>query len=105
MSFGPPEAFSSRCRTFERAMEKANNGGNDPHYLDVRMRNGSQKSIRAIEASVVYADLMGDQGMGTTLLFQNDNPIKAGREFRGYSVDTSARLANGKGDVTVYVSR
>jgi hypothetical protein len=90
---------------FERAMEKANNGGKDPHYLDVRMHNATQKSIRAVEATVAYANLMGDQGVTNTLLFQNDNPIKAGKEFRGYSVDTSEQSANGKGDVTVYIDR
>jgi hypothetical protein len=90
---------------FERAVEKAGAGGNDPHYLDVRMRNGSGKNVRAIEAFVVYADAMGDAGPQTTLLTQNTKDIKPGGEYRGYSVDTSQRSSNGIGDVTVFVSR
>jgi hypothetical protein len=103
--FGHAFADALTKSRFEQAVEKASNGGRDPHYLDVRMRNVTQKSIRAIEASVVYANLMGDQGAENTLLLQNDNPIRAGKEFRGYSVDTAERWANGKGDVTVYVNR
>jgi hypothetical protein len=90
---------------FERAVEKASAGGNDPHYLDVRMRNASGKLVRAIEAFVTYADAMGDAGPQTTLLTQNDKDIKPGGEYRGYSVDTAQRSTNGIGDVTVFVSR
>jgi hypothetical protein len=90
---------------FERAYEKALNGGHEPHYLDVRMRNASQKQVRGIEAFVVYANIMGDQGETSTILSQNDKSIKPGGEYKGYSVDTYERWQNGKGDVTVYVNR
>ncbi len=103
--FGHALADAMTKSEFERAVEKAGAGGNDPHYLDVRMRNGSAKAIRAIEAFVIYADAMGDPGPQTTLLTQNDKNIKPGGEYRGYSVDTSQRSTNGIGDVTVFVSR
>ena len=103
--FGHALAEAMTKSEFERAMEKANAGGNDPHYLDVRMRNGSDKAVRAIEAFVLYADAMGDSGPQTTLLTQNDRDIKPGGEYRGYSVDTSQRSSNGIGDVTVFVNR
>ena len=90
---------------YERAVEKARAGGKDPHYLDVRMKNVSSKNVRAIESFVVYSDAMGDAGPQTTLLTQNTKDIKPGGEYRGYSVDTSERSANGIGDVTVFVSR
>jgi hypothetical protein len=91
---------------FEQAVEKAQNGGNDPHYLDVRLHNASQKTVRAIEATVTYTDAMGDESTnGTTLLMQNNDPIKPGKDVSGYSVDTFARSANGKGEVSVRVSR
>ena len=90
---------------FDQAVERARHGGNEPHYLDVRVRSSSQKTIRGIEAHVVYANVMGDEGSETLILFQNDKPVKIGGEVRGYSVDTSARWANGKGEVTVYVNR
>jgi hypothetical protein len=90
---------------FQRAYEKATNGGHEPHYLDVRMRNVSQKPIRGIEAFVVYSNIMGDQGATNTILSQNDKTIKPGDEYKGYSVDTYERSENGKGDVTVYVNR
>jgi hypothetical protein len=35
---------------FERAVDRASNGGHDPHYLDIRIRNNSYKPIRAVEA-------------------------------------------------------
>jgi hypothetical protein len=103
--FGHGLADAMTKSEFERAVEKANNGGHDPHYLDVRMRNGSDKPVRAIEAFAVYANAMGDEGERTSLLTQNDKAIKPGGEYKCYSVDTSARSSNGKGDVTVYVSR
>lgn len=90
---------------FQRAMEKAGNGGADPHYLDVRMRNTSAKPVRAIEAFAVYSDAMGDEGPRSTILSQNDKPIKSGGEYFGYEYDTSTRQSNGIGDVTVYVNR
>jgi hypothetical protein len=76
-----------------------------PHYLDVRMRNGSDKPVRAIEAFAVYANAMGDEGASTTLLTQNNKGIKAGGEYKCYAVDTWERSSNGVGDLTVYVSR
>ena len=90
---------------FELDLEKARNGGHNAHYLDTRMRNDSQKPIKAIEAFVVYSDKMGDQGAKQTILSQNDKSIPPRGDYRGYSVDTSERLRNGKGEVTVYVNR
>jgi hypothetical protein len=90
---------------FERAVEKATQGGRDPHYLDVRMRNNSEKGIRGIEAFVVYLNIMGDQSATSSILSQNDKPIKPSGEYKGYSVDTYESSSNGKGDVSVYVNR
>ena len=103
--FGHALADAMTKSEFERAVEKAQNGGHDPHYLDVRMRNGSNKSVRAIEAFAVYANAMGDEGEQVTLLTQNDKAIKPGGEYKSYAVDTQTRSSNGIGDVTVYVSR
>ncbi len=90
---------------YERAVEKASNGGNDPHYLDVRMRNRSDKPIRAIEAFAAYANVMGDEGDKTRVLTQNSKPIMPGGEYKCYAVDTSIRSSNGAGDVKVYITR
>jgi hypothetical protein len=90
---------------FERDVERARNGGHEAHYLDTRMRNDSLKPVKAIEAFVVYADKMGDQGARQTILSQNDKSVPPRGEYRGYSVDTSERWSNGKGEVTVYVNR
>lgn len=90
---------------FQRAMEKASQGGRDPHYLDVRMRNDSGKLIRGIEAFVVYENNMGDQSGSSSIMSQNNKPIKPGGEYAGYSVDTYQSSSNGVGDVTVYVNR
>lgn len=103
--FGHAFADSLTKSEFERAVEKANNGGNDPHYLDVRMHNGSDKPIRAIEAFAVYSNSMGDEGERTSLLTQNNKGIKPGGEYKCYAVDTSVRSANGIGDVRVFVAR
>ncbi|NDJ13385.1 MAG: hypothetical protein EBY17_19685 [Acidobacteriia bacterium] len=89
----------------QREVERIQNGGKDPHYLDVRLRNTSDRAVRAIEAFSVYANLMGDEASQQSLLSQNDKPIKPGAEFREYAVDSAALQANGKGDVTVYVNR
>jgi hypothetical protein len=90
---------------FQRAVEKVNNGFNEPHFLDIRMRNKSNKNIRAIEAYAVYANVMGDEGETRIITSQNDKIIKPGGEHIGYSYDTTTRQENGKGDVTVYVNR
>jgi hypothetical protein len=90
---------------FERDLEKARNGGRDAHYLDTRMRNDSQKPIKAIEAFAVYSDKMGDQSARQTILSQNDKSVPPKGDYRGYIVDTSEVLRNGKGEVIVYVNR
>ena len=90
---------------FERAVEKANHAGHDAHYLDTRMKNNSRKSVKAIEAFVVYADKMGDPGARETILSQNDKDIPPGGEYKGYAVDTAERWANGRGEVTVFINR
>ena len=66
----------------ERDLEKARNGGHDAHYLDTRMRNDSQKLIKAIEAFVVYLDKMGDQSARQTILSQNDKSVPPKGDYR-----------------------
>jgi hypothetical protein len=90
---------------FERDLEKVRNGGNDPHYLDVRMHNDSPKPIKAIEAFAAYSNIMGDLGATQTILSQNDKSVPPKGDYRGYIVDTAERLRNGKGEVKVYVNR
>jgi hypothetical protein len=90
---------------YERAAEKASNGGHDPHYLDVRMRNDSTQAVKAIEAFAVYTDKMGDPGARQSILSQNEKDIPAKGEYKGYAVDTAERWRNGIGEVTVYVTR
>jgi hypothetical protein len=89
----------------ERTLEKVKNGGRDPHYLDIEVRNESKDAIKAIEAFAVYTDKMGDEQVKTKVLFQNDKNIRPGGKHAGYSIDTFAQSENGKGEVTVFVNR
>jgi hypothetical protein len=103
--FGHALAEAMLKSEFQRNVEKINNGFNDPHYLDIRMKNASAKPVRALEAFVVYANAMGDEGTANAIVSQNNKIIKPGGEYVGYSYDTAVRSSNGLGDVTVYVSR
>jgi hypothetical protein len=103
--FGHGLADALTTSEFERQLDKTTHGGKEKHYLDMRMQNNSSKPIRAIESVVVYANVMGDESLRDTLLSQNKNPIKPGDEHKSYFMDRSLQSANGRGDVTVYVSR
>jgi hypothetical protein len=98
-------ADSMTKSTYERAVERASNGGHDPHYLDVRMRNNSAQAVKAIEAIAAYTDKMGDRGAQQPILSQNEKDIPPKGEYKGYAVDTAERWRNGIGEVTVYVTR
>jgi hypothetical protein len=81
------------------------NGGYDPHYLDMRLRNNSSQSIKAIEGVATYANKTGDTGHIQSFVTQNDKPIPPGAAHNTYMEDTSEQWRNGKGEVTVYVNR
>ncbi len=99
--------ITSATGGFVHALAEANAGLRGPvqHYLDIRMRNTSQIPVKAIEATAVYSNTMGDQVGNTTILSQNDKSVRPGGEYRGYSVDSAQIWLNGIGEVTVWVSR
>lgn len=90
---------------FERHIDSAQNGGADKNYLDVRLRNDSQKAIKTFEYSAVYRENMGDEMASGTYVSQNTRPIKPGAITRVYTMDRAERLQAGTGDVKVYISR
>lgn len=90
---------------FERQVDKAANGGQDKHYLDMRMRNASEKPIAGFEIVTAYANKMGDRTNSATQISQNTSDIKPGEELKTYTMDRGAQSLNGVGTVTVYISR
>jgi hypothetical protein len=88
--------------TLMRSLENKPMNG---HYLETQWLNESGKEIKAIESGTEYIDVMGDRSVGSLLVSQNSKPIKPGETHRGYSEDVIDRLVNGKGEVTVWVSR
>jgi hypothetical protein len=90
---------------FERQLDKTAHGGKEKHYLDMRMQNNSSKPVRAIESTVVYANAMGDTSVKDSLISQNKSAINPGGEYKSFFMDRSLQSANGRGDVTVYISR
>jgi len=103
--FGHALAEGLTTSEFQRQLDTTTHGGHDKHYLDMRMRNNSSKSIAAIESVVVYANKMGDETTRDTLISQNTKPIKPGDEHKSYSMDRTERTQNGAGQVTLYISR
>jgi hypothetical protein len=103
--FGHALADNLTTSEFERQLDRTAHGGKEKHYLDMRVQNNSQKTIRAIESVVAYSNVMGDESLHDTLLSQNKKPIKPGDEYKSYFMDRSLQSANGRGDVTVYDSR
>jgi hypothetical protein len=54
LSFGHALVDALTTSEFERQIDSAQNGGADKTYLDVRLRNDSQKAIKTFEYSAVY---------------------------------------------------
>jgi hypothetical protein len=90
---------------FQRQLDETTHGGESTHYLDSRLRNVSQKPIATVESVAVYTDRMGDQSTTVTLLTQNTKPIAPGKELQGNYMDREQRMANGTGQVLLYVHR
>jgi hypothetical protein len=89
----------------QRQIDQATHEGSEKHYLDMRIRNASQKPIAAIESVVIYSDRMGDESLRNTLVSQNDKPINPGQETTMSAMDRDASTQNGMGQVVLYVSR
>lgn len=102
--FGHAMADGLTTSEFQRQLDQTTHGGHSKHYLDMRMRNNSQKPVAAIESVVVYANKMGDETLRDTLISQNTKPIKPGEEHKSYSMDRAERTQNGAGLVTLYIS-
>lgn len=105
LSFGHALVDALTTSEFERQIDSAQNGGAGKNYLDVRLRNDSQKAIRAFEYAAVYRNNMGDETASGTYVSQNTQPIKPDTLTRAYTMDRAARSQTGAGDVKVYVSR
>jgi hypothetical protein len=89
----------------ERQIDAAQNGGADKTYLDLRVRNDSQKTISAFEYAAVYRNSMGEETTSSTYVSQNTQSIKPGGFSKTYAMDRAERSENGAGDVKVYITR
>jgi hypothetical protein len=103
--FGHGLAEALTTSEFQRQVDETTHGGAGKHYLDMRMRNNSQRPVAAIESVVVYSNKMGDEAVSTTLMSQNDSPIKPGQEYKSSYMDREEWTQNGAGEVTVYIKR
>lgn len=90
---------------FQQQLDLVTHGGEPKHYLDMRIRNDSQTPVMGIETTAVYYNRIGDQITSSTIIPQNDKPIKPGSELRSYTMDRSALMQNGLGELEVFVSR
>jgi hypothetical protein len=104
---GLRQAFVDALTTseFQRQLDETTHDGVARHYLEVTLRNTSDKAIDAIEDVAIYTDKMGDETARDTLLSQNTRPIAPGKEERASVMDRESMVANGIGQVTLYVSR
>ncbi|WP_157082654.1 hypothetical protein [Sphingomonas asaccharolytica] len=105
LGFGHALVDALTSSELEPQIDSAQNGGAGKNYLDVRLHNDGQKSIKAFEYTAVYRNSMGDETTSPTYLSQNTQPIKPGALYKAYAMDRVERSQNGVGDVKVYISR
>jgi hypothetical protein len=105
LSFGHALVDALTTSELQRQIDTAQNGGAGKNYLDVRLRNDSQKAIKAFEYAAVYRNTMGDEMASGTYVSQNTQPIKPGSLTKAYTMDRAERSQTGNGDVKVYISR
>jgi len=105
LSFGHALVDALTNSELQRRFDSAQDGGAGKNYLDVRLRNDGQKSIKGFEYTAVYRNNMGDETTSPTYLSQNTQSIKPGASFKAYTMDSFERSQNGVGDVKVYISR
>lgn len=105
LSFGHALVDALTTSELQRQIDSAQNGGAGKNYLDVRLRNDSQKAVKAFEYTAVYSNNMGDETTSGTYVSQNTQPIKPGALTKAYTMDRAERSQTGNGDVKVYISR
>jgi hypothetical protein len=104
-SFGHMLVDALTTSELQRQIDQVNHGGVEKHYLDIKVRNDSDKPVKAFEFAAVYADKMGDESTSAAFISQNDKTIIPGSFYRASAMDRSLVMQNGTGDVTVYVAR
>jgi hypothetical protein len=90
---------------FERQLDETAHEGQGKHYLDVAVRNSSDKPIVAFEFAAVYSDKMGDETTSATYVSQNEHAIQPGDISKASAMDRNEWSQNGAGQVTMYISR
>lgn len=90
---------------FQQQLDETLHDGHQKHYLDMRMRNDSDKLVAAFEMTAVYANKMGDESGSSTFVSQNSGPLKPGSEYTASAMDRSEWTQNGSGEVKLFISR
>jgi hypothetical protein len=89
----------------QRQVDQTIHGGQPKHYVDMRVRNTTEKPVVAFEFSAVYSNKMGDETTSATYVSQNPHAIKPGEDSKFSAMDRDERSQNGAGDLKLYVSR
>lgn len=103
VSFGHALLEALTMSQFQRQLDETVHGSR--HYLDMEVRNESDRPVAAVEMVATYANNMGDEVGSATYISQNEDPINPGDEYKANAMDRSQWSASGVGKVTLHIQR